>query len=400
MYSNAKIAYNIEKNNNDGIIENDILYSIVNNVVGGKDFLILYKGFNDANTQYLILENSELIGKEYEIIIGDSCVYYDKVQKNKNIFPVDNLPLHKIYFHKIFIIIKDIENNKEFDLIVKNMHSIQNKWQEDDYGYISIKWPIIAPKNNFFDDNKLENNFFRIIGGMAGLRYSEYSDKNNYDDEYIDNNKKYIYGTNKKFNINNNIKLYNIKAMKIFHLCEDNNNYKDNNIKEKFSIYSINKILSVFFDNGTDIDIVIEDRQIQMEQIQNNVHEHLLRGDAIANMQFFCDCIITKILHISSERCVELPFEKTNYGYQIIFDDAGGDDVYMSNFLDSKLCIHSNNNNPIIIKYDICIYKNELRKDSFNHIHNSKDTIVLLTDNKPIYKDKKIEINQNIQIIL
>ena len=335
MYSNAKLAKYME---ND-VYKHDIMYSVVNNADGGNDLFITYKSQYICDTEYFTLENEELYGKKYDIIIGGSCVYYDVVQKDKNIFPVNNIPFGQISYHPIWIVVKNI-GMCYIDLCIKNklmVNKIKNRCVCENGLMSSFDWPIIAPKNDFFVKNHLDCNSLMICYGMAGLKYNEFSDKNYYDDNVIASGEKTIVS-------------YGDEQLTMLTINKPNDD-----------IYIINKLLSLCDSNK--YDICMHSTNVNMCNVAENVFEHILVGDAFTNMEFICNSKIIQIVHQkNSTSYVEqhLPFKKTNDGYVLSIDGEYNIPCVESN---KKIIIHTDNNDPVIIKYHTCVYLNkQLRK--------------------------------------
>lgn len=335
MYSNAKKT-NVE----------NIVYSFVN---GGKD---LYITFNPPqikkNTNFIKFTNNELYGKEYEILISDLCVHYGIIEKNINIFPVNDIPLYQITYYPIHIIIKNVIVNTSFELNID--HEFTNNSCDNDY---EMNWPLNKKfvKNNYFEENNITCNKLIIRNGLAGLLYMEYSDKNNYSDIVIKNGKRitidkinYLQMNYDSYN-NHDVTAYpTITNLEIFQIDEPNED-----------IYYTNKIL----DPSIDADIIMHNTKIEMTKVDDCKYEYILVGDAFAKMKLYCNGQINKIVYQNKSVEYTLPFHLEETTYVLSFDNE-----YNIPYISpgTKIIVYSDM--PVKMDYYTCVYMNEkLRKE-------------------------------------
>jgi hypothetical protein len=438
MYSDAKNAKNKEIIDIN-IQEKETKYSIVNNSSNNKDILIWYDGFVNKNTKYLIIDNHELVGKEYIIIAGNAIIYYDTIQENKNLFPKENLPIYLLKSHRINILIKNIENiydKNDFKLLIKNMYTNDDvdiiAEPDNNKDFMSIEWKI----------NKNEKQNFNLLRihkewGMAGVRYSDNNDNVNiykYVKNYIEQNSSVyelslniirdkftkIIEDQNGWNIEVFFRTNNLKIKKISNINNDNT-YKYFPLIDFLDCYHYDRLIGeLVYANicNNNIDILSENIIVKMQNVPNNIFEQILIGDAVENISFYCSDKIFKIEMNLYDKCdqnkmssYELPFEKTDFGYKIYQTET----YFCFPGHNCKIIIYSDNNSPIYIKYDLCVFNSELRRNVA--MSSSLNNIIILSnkDKEDYYFYKKnfinnldineksceiLEINKNLEIIL
>lgn len=347
-----------------------IKYVTINDNEKNQSDLLLFLCPTNKNITHLSIENSELVGKSYELIVADIVIYYGVVEKGKNLFPIDNFPLSQINISKINILIKDIGNeniNLNVTNILTDQIEIPEKFNDElQTPMQTYPWPIqncITCKEKTKELHKnLSANTLRVISGMCGLEYNN----NCFDAEVIDT-------VNKKISVppEHITALENDKCrVTIFSRKYVINMVKIKSKNSNLSCYSHNSaVLDDLIKNEKEnVNVVMENVKYPLVNTDNGVFEYMLQMDAICNVEFICqDNEIEKVEFITTRKFADddtnkinipIPIEKTNDGYKIKTDNMALCNVSRISFIK----IYTKNNNHIKIKYDNVVFGSELRR--------------------------------------
>ena len=100
-------------------------------------------------------------------------------------------------------------------------------------------------------------------------------------------------------------------------------------------------------------DIVEQKISVNMVDVDNNVFEHIIVGDAFSNMSFTTDAKIDKIIYEKTDFSTNMPFEQTTYGYKLTFNS---DDHVIHIQKHAKIIVHTSGQPKI--NYNRCVYLN------------------------------------------
>lgn len=256
---------------------NNVKFSLEPKVQQTSKYLNKYE--NNTEENLLLLD-----GFIFEIHFSTSLIYKNFIYTNKNLFrhkdTDTNIPFELCIFHKGIFIIKNIDIELKKKLINYNIvFRIKLSTQIFNVKNFSIKWNI------GIDETKADIQELKFLCGMTGVSYN---DMTQFDEEYLNNNKK-IFVQNEKLTQNKFI------CLNISHI-DTNNNWVQNSEKE-CDIYISTKLLNFFINNYYNCSIVSEtyklfvDIEEQREKTKQNKIKKILfydKPDAITNIEFLC----------------------------------------------------------------------------------------------------------------
>lgn len=331
---------------------NNIEYTVVNDT----DLLIKFCYTKEDIIDFRI-KNKELFGKQYELIFDHYIVYYGNIE-DKNLFPIDNFPLSLIYYHNIYMYIKNIDKNIKLD-VINNQKKIYELDEKKEYLF---NWPmqeciICKDKTKDLHTNP-ELNILKIIYGIVGVNYFA----NCADYKIIENNTKKIinYREIKDDAIFSNSQTgYIWKATILptqtqFNYIKIQLNHDDIN---NFSYYYMNSVLSYAMKEHINMNVMINLTN-KCVNVSNNTFEHLVLCDGNYNIKFICDD--NNIESVIYQIATNNNYIECDLNY---YDNKFNSDILIcNNMFDSKLIIKTKNNNPIKINYDLVMMEISLKK--------------------------------------
>jgi hypothetical protein len=334
IYSNSHSTY----------IGDQKIYSYVVTKYPSKDLIINYIGLPYKYTKYAKIKNKELEGKEYEIVIGECMTHKGIINNNDNIFPTENIPLCYITEHEIFIIIRNFQ-----DVLVSNKNYIFSLTMDCQF---SDDQPKVLNEGEVFEIG-WNDNTLKIVYGMAGLTLIDHNlyNNNEYEKKLVCNE----YDMVVLANSNNKYETHLISStddINDLELINKNENKQD-------VVYSINHLLLNFLKSeNKQVDIVYNNRTIITEYTYSDgdslfIHEHKLMGDGFSDIKINYDHYIYKIKCIHEKSDIDLLFKKKENAYVISFPD----NFYAVKPFFSKIRIYSNNMEPVVMNYNIYVYR-------------------------------------------
>jgi hypothetical protein len=362
MYSNSKNLPNCDN------VKYNIIYDNEYNS------LLIQFSNNDNNNKSIknfVTLNKELEGKEYELISADMPLYKSSITLNKNIFPVNIFPLYELTFHKLIVLVRNVNNDFELNFQIEMTSDEPIYAGEEIYNEIHsivklLEWPlcecVTCKKDSYKYHNYNKKQYLKFCMGMCGLNL----DNNCYEYDVIFNIEKNIsnYNNFENENIDNLFKIntfykYNVKFIKI----KD----KLNNLSDFGALgFLVNELVKFGLEetNSENEFFVMTNRKSKCINTENNIFNFMCIPDAINDVEFLCK--ENKILKIELIQYNTL--NKTNTLSEIDFIRCGNiykinSDIFMVN-INNKSCIkiYSENNNPINIKYNIVAFSNKIRR--------------------------------------
>jgi hypothetical protein len=340
------------------------------------DLLIFLSTPKTDNVEKFTIENEELHGKEYEIICQGITIYMGTVEKDKNMFPIENFPHSEIEYMNIYFLVKNVEN-KNIDLNVKytltkefpksrrpEKTDTDTDTKSDGDIMHEYDWPLQPCK--FCKKCQEESNMTSLVTthGMAGLRdYGRCFDINVSNVEI----KKIVWKYEKVPS-----DFVGWKAMcfppeydiRLLDVTTTNN--------KNLSIYSRNSfLLSSLVNNNKTSDVgietvVVENRTERMVSgCVKNLFEHEVTLDAIRNIEFICqDNEIEKVEYVIRDRyhghlsTIPIEVKKTSTGYAVAEDNL----VFLSVSRDSFINVYATGDTPIYIKHCVVAFDCNIRR--------------------------------------
>ena len=352
--------------NENHIVINSANY-LVPNISNGYDLLISNLECFKQNTYEIRISSYSsqgeniLYGKKYNLLISDGLIY-EGFLRNGNIFPVTNIPLHLLVYHKLIIIIYNFTSDP-INYNLQLTHIPGNKFFDDE-AHCDLEWPHFDKEYYLELDttviNLPEYNWLRFMCGMGGVGFNCKID--------------YKYFLKLKYKIDI---CGECVFKKIYHLTDDGN--FTSGFSKWCQPYHSNYILSILVANHIDnhmlskCDILMETLKVPAAIFMNTIlYDFHNSGDAITNIEILTkgsiNEIFVQIYTPYGDINRNCSYIKTDEGYKLDgCDDFNHIVIIGETVMNIKIILCDNmdntdNVNSVWIKYDRAVYNSGPRK--------------------------------------